>query len=805
MFKPRLLTILLIFSGFIFCCEPRAQAFTNSPLEKTQTVFRQVLCMDQDRYLYYRDVIRAFSYTRMRALRAFCSLPYFTADQAISTLEQLVFYPVGFEQVKLLEHLAATGTANEKDCWQLLGETAGMEFTAMQAAAAAGNIKGLTPQSLFIILDSLREFDDSGRWAAEALFELEGIDAETALRGLAAISSMTGEQQRTAEKASRLEGGTSASAIEIIDFIASTTANDDAATIGGLFSIETMSARDGLFWLHHYFSGHGDKEMLFRSLPTVQKSTLLTAFSQGAEYLIRKINDLHAVTNDFGTELSTNTLAAKDSEELELIFEKLHPDAKAKYRTPFLFNLRENNKYKAVENLKNATSLTRRLTARDLTSANIYILLSHGSELYDSSFRDILVPVLVKRISRDHQANLLKFLLETDPENSHASDFIVSCAQKGKLTAFFPEHPAEQRKILDLVTASAFKNEQSLILFAATFNALLEELRPSARSYLIETMAGTITRPDSAFSIQLRVILQHYRKKHPDLLSPTDISVIDSLIVRYGAIDLTPYTLTDFTRWKKDGKLISLSIFQQDDDGSISYRSNMLNLVENGYLPRLSKLFSLLPPGDPAEKEAIRLIVSERKMPGSQVRSLFRLSARSPVVVEWYKTVNNVELSHAVTVYRDRHTQERLLKQFMKNDVEMFAQRGHSYWRRSQVLWPMKKLQERGEIINEDITRLNRFMSVGSCGGIRIYSELNKLFDNRVDIFATVGTGKAAINDSYNQRLFEIVAESPDNAGWDRITGKTAPIFAKERESDYLQPGSLPAILYKMMDDRKTH
>ena len=316
-------------------------------------------------------------------------------------------------------------------------------------------------------------------------------------------------------------------------------------------------------------------------------------------------------------------------------------------------------------------------------------------------------------------------------------------------------------------------------------------------------MASTIDRPDSHFSIQLRVILQYYRKKHPNLLSPSDISLIDALINRYGTVDLTSYTATDFKRWKRDGKLASISIFQQDDDGAISYRSNMISLVENGYRPRLSETFSFLSAEDPAGKKAARLIVSERKKPGSQVRNLYRLSARTPVVIEWYKTINSVEISHAVAVYRNRHAQLQLLKRFMKNDIEMFAQRGHSYWRKAQVLRPMKKLLDDGDISGEDIDRLNRFLSVGSCGGIRIYSELNKLFNNRVDIFATVGTGKAAINNVYNLRLFEIVAESPDNAGWEQITSQTSPIFVKERESDYLQPGSLPAILHKMMDARQ--
>ena len=132
----------------------------------------------------------------------------------------------------------------------------------------------------------------------------------------------------------------------------------------------------------------------------------------------------------------------------------------------------------------------------------------------------------------------------------------------------------------------------------------------------------------------------------------------------------------------------------------------------------------------------------------------------------------------------------------------MFAQRGHSYWREEQLLEPMRELLKTGEIGRETIPDINRFLSIGSCGGIRIYSELNRLFDNTIDIFATFGTGKAVVYDPYNQRVFEIIAASPNHLSWDEVSVQLNPIFADGRGSDYLQPGSLPAILHKMMDTR---
>ena len=83
-----------------------------------------------------------------------------------------------------------------------------------------------------------------------------------------------------------------------------------------------------------------------------------------------------------------------------------------------------------------------------------------------------------------------------------------------------------------------------------------------------------ITEPNSTFSSQLRVILQYYNQKHPELLSAADRKLIDDIISRYGPLDLSQWTATDFSRWKQDGKLSSLSIFQNDDDGKISVSDN---------------------------------------------------------------------------------------------------------------------------------------------------------------------------------------------------------------------------------------
>jgi hypothetical protein len=451
--------------------------------------------------------------------------------------------------------------------------------------------------------------------------------------------------------------------------------------------------------------------------------------------------------------------------------------------------------------LRKATAKARVQAALDITTAHIYILLSKGSELYDSSFRDILVPVLKERIDKRFGLNLLQFLLDVDPENNHVSDFIISLAQRGKLALFFPEDSEEQKKVLDLVIESAFQDENSLILFSATFMKLLETIGPETRTYLIGEMLSAVREQNTVFTLQLRVILQYYIQYYSEFVGDVDRIRINMMMYEYGAVPLHWYTKTAFTEWKADGRLSSLSVFHDDDDGKQSYLSNCRFLSRQGYRPRISVSYGL---GSSSQVNAkiAGLLSSYTKTPSKTLQSLFVLQVRNPVVLDWVKKVNGMEISHSVFVFQGDEMQQKLLKQFLTGGHEMFAQRGHSYWRSEQLIEPISKLVESGEVTAQDLKKKQRFMSLGSCGGIRSYSELATLFNNNVDILATVGTGKAVINNPYNEFLFEAVAEAKTDLSWDDISDQSAKIFKQGLGEDYLQPGSLPAILHKIMDQK---
>ena len=143
------------------------------------------------------------------------------------------------------------------------------------------------------------------------------------------------------------------------------------------------------------------------------------------------------------------------------------------------------------------------------------------------------------------------------------------------------------------------------------------------------------------------------------------------------------------------------------------------------------------------------------------------------------------------------------MARFILGGTEMFAQRGHSYWRSEQITDPLDKLFKNGRLTDANLQAKQRFLSLGSCGGVKSYTHLNQMFKGHVDILATIGTGLANINDPYNKNFFEVIAGKPSSISWKDVAGELAFIFQSGQGRDYLQPGSLPAIMHKILDEEK--
>lgn len=771
----------------------------DTAFEKTLAIFIRLPGRNQARQQENEQLLKALSYTHMRALRAFCNLPGMTGTEAETILRRLPEKTIRYEHVPLLERLTRIDEATADSCWRLLARLETVGFVSSRILAGLANVGKMTTADLFQLIDRVEPLDEPGRWAAGALFAVKGITTAEVDRGLTLIDGMRERQRWAAEQQCRIKGITAEEAIDGMGRL-SHLSESDAWNARSLFMLSGMTVKHSASWLNGYFSiPEQQRETAYKRMSADDKTLLLKVFAAASDYPLWQINNLHDITDSFGREIGSGALAAYSGNGLLGLFRRLHPAVQQNFAGEMQRSLTAGKHGTTVAVLRQATAAARKQTAADLTSANIYVLLAHGGDLYDSSFRDILVPVLKQRITAAFGDDLLSFLVATDPANLFTADCIASLAQKGKLTVFFPQDPAKQRKILDLVARSALQNEFSLILFSATFGRLLETIEPSARSYLLSLLLDAAHSQNNLFSRQVRIILQYYLGEYPTLLAQEDKTRIADMLRELGAIDLSPYSRTPFAEWKSDGHLQSLSVFQSDDDGRSSYLSYCRTLSANGYRPHISTVYNMSGLANGAAASAGAVVSSLRER-GEGLARLFQLSAAHPLVVDWTRTVHGLQLTHSIFVYQGKATQQQLLLQFFKSGSEMFAQRGHSYWRREQLIEPLRELLASGTITAADLREKQRFLSIGSCGGIRAYSELNRIFHNNVDILATIGTGKTTINNPYNQQFFEIIANHPSLLTWEEMAKKSADIFARNLGEDYLQPGSLPAILHKIMD-----
>jgi len=770
---------------------------------KTLALYRAIPCLTRDQLDYGREIIRGLDYNSQRVFRKICLLPGITFTTCMQSWSVLLKTHLSFDQVLAFEEWSDLDGVDLPLALQALPEIELLSYEAGRAFRSYLELPGISPRNALQTIPLLNGLKSVNKRAVQGLMTIQDMNGIKALNGLIEVARLVDHQARAADSYARIRDMNTETMFDTLPLFKQLR-QEDAWNAHNLFRQKDMDRIDGWLWIVRYFALPPlVQEAQYYRQDKEHKKALLQAFYDGGEELIWKINNLHAITDRFGFEISEARLNAWSRKQLYRRFQKLSRKVQFAYNKQFYPAMARGNKGTMISVLRRATTADRIQTARDLSSANIYALLSQGSELYDSSFRDILVPVLKKRMLENHHGDLLAFVRAIDPDNMLVSSFIVSLAQKGKLTTFFPEDEGRQKEILKLVAASAFKNEDSILLFSATFVHLLEVLQPDARTFLIEKMSLEADRDASTFSRLISVILQYYMQEYPELLSSGDRVAITRLIIRRGAIDLGKYQLTPFTQWKEDGKLGSISIFHPDDDGRKSFISNARTLQRSGYRLTLCDQYTL-DPIDNGRRRAYRQLIGEAgRNPGAGLPRLFAAMRVHHFAAGFSKTVNDIIIRHGLHVYVDEKDQERLLERFFKGGDEMIAQRGHSYWRSEQLTDPLVKLLREQKITDADIDAKQRFLSLGSCGGVKAYTRMTKLFRGHVDILATIGTGMAIINDPYNKNFLEVIAKNPETISWKGVADRLSFIFKGGRGQDYLQPGSLTAILHKIIDEEK--
>ena len=799
----RVLAVMLLLAAGTTSAGAGLHGLTSVSAQKTFTLYKTNICLSREQLDYGREIIHGLNYNAQRAFRKICLLPGINFAESKKSWLVLLETPLSFEQVLAFEEWSDLDGVDTPLALKALPEIATLNYEAGRAFRSYLLLPGISPKYSLETIPLLNGLKDANNRAVQGFMSIHDMNAMKALDGMITLARLVDHQARAADSFARIPDMNTETMLDTLPLLRQLR-QDDAWNAHNLFKQKGMTRIDGWLWIIRYFALPPlVQEAQYYRQDDEHKKALLRAFYSGGEELIWKINNLHAITDRFGFEISQAQLRRLTKKQLYARFKKLSNQTKFIYGKKFYPAWRANNKRAMIGILRKATAADRRQTARDLSSANIYALLSQGSELYDSSFRDILVPILNKRIATNHNGDLLAFIRAIDPDNMLVSSFIVSLAQKGKLTTFFPDDEGSQKQILNLVAASAFSNEDSILLFSATFIHLLKVLQPEARTYLIDKMSQEADKNASTFSRLISVILQYYMQEYPELLSTRDRMLITRLIIRRGAIDLSKYQQAPFAQWKEDGRLASVSVFHPDDDGRKSFYSNVRTLQRSGYQLNLSRQYTLAPLNNSKIKEITRLISDARKNPEKGLPRLFSAMGRKHFAVELSKQVGGLTIRHAQYVYTDEKNQQLLLARFLKGGDEMFAQRGHSYWRSEQITEPLIKSIREQTITTADIDAKQRFLSLGSCGGVKAYTRLARLFRGKIDILATIGTGMAIINDPYNKNFFEVIAKNPDSATWKTIAEQSEFIFKGGRGQDYLQPGSLTAILHKIIDESK--
>lgn len=776
------------------------QAGAGVLLNRTFHLLEQLPGANKDQLDKNRPRIEKLEYSNLRILAALCSIPGISAPEAISSLAELEGKDISYDGTGLFEKFCKLDGITLKTALAALEIIRDLDFTSIWAATDLCNIRGMNAKGVLVNLPVVSRLSDPARWAAKSYFEIKGQSSETVTRGLEAISRLPKSLCWPVEASNKIKGITVSEALRNIEAIENIH-EDDSWVIRSMFGLDDMTSSKAYSWLTGFFAQPLEKhDEDYLLLPPAEKMTFLKAYHNASDFVIRDINNLHSLTHPDGEEIADEQLNQYSFAALHELFERLSAEVREIYKTQFGKLVKKGDKKGTIDLLRGATARARKEKARRQSAAQLYILLSRAPLLYDSSYRLVLVPELQSRLAKSHQGSLLRFIRDIDPENTYVANFVSSLSQKGRLTNFLPGDAHGQQEILQLVATSAFRDENSLVLFAATFEKLLQSVLPQARSFIIGNMISQ-SRGDTLFAKQIRVILQYYEERQPELLGKASVAEIQKVMAEYETVSLEQYLVTPFAEWIGDGMLSGLSVFHDDDDGRNSFVSNCRYLMKNDYLPRVNSSFIDNRNDEDLTRqlaEKLSAVVADKPQ---SLGALFDFLKTKPVGVDFVRSFDSLQLSHSFFVFQNKEMQQRLVERFISGGHEMFSHRGHSYWLEEHILNPLHELLQSGRLKREEMAAKKRFISIGACGGINIYNELTQTFCNKIDLLGSIGAGKTVVNNMYNRFLFETIAQGPIDMNWNEVDKRSLFIFRNDPEKDYQLPGGLPAILYKVIGE----
>ncbi|WP_028578847.1 hypothetical protein [Desulfogranum japonicum] len=769
----RLLLTTFIFLVACLPCSTCAASLqlANNSWEQTARLYQKNDCLTSEQKAYGREILKGLSYNSQRVFRKICHIRPLSFSQCQETWSLLITTPYTYEQVLCFEKWMDLGVEEWELAIKGLRAIHGLTLDSGPVFQALLTLADITPGRALDFIENLKSLSDSALIALAAMPPVHDMTAAFVAEKIPQVSQLNICQAQAFAALATIKHMNSD---RIHGMLTSTAAMPQEICwfAEALFQSPDMHPAEAENWLFNYcMLPLKAREQKYLSLSNQEKKLLLAAMAKGNRYLARALNNLHTVTNRFGQELSYLALMQHGLEDLCSQFLQLPRETVLHYQHPFEQAKKSGSRSSMARLLIEATATARKQLAENLTTARIYMLLTQGDILYDSSYRDILVPILRERIETSFASDVLQAFSQLDPSQQYLSDFITANAQKGTLSDFFPTESSKQKELFEHIMRPALENVANLISFSVNIPSLMEIAGPEARTFLISQLVRC-AQLDNASAPYCTIILAYLKSHHIDWLTAKGRTLLLPLGPHLETINLDSFQRTPFSSWKSDNELQALSLFYPDADGRQSFLSFVNLLQQNGY--------SVQPHTGPGNKDVFSLLQNQATM------------------ISYHKQVSKVNIIHRLSVYAGEKSQKELLLHFLKNGGEIIAQRGHSYWREEQLLRPLTTIHE--QLAEHAITLPNaeRFVTLGSCGGMKVYTDVTQLLNGNVSIMATTGTGQARINNSFMVYFPELVAASTKETGWDDIAKATAHIFPDRKRQIYVQPGSLPAILHKI-------
>ncbi len=738
---------------------------------RTARLYQKNDCLTSEQKAYGKEILKGLDYNAQRIFRRFCLLRPLSFSQCQDIWSLLITTRFTYNQTLCFEKWMEPAVNDVEQALRGLKAMRSLSLNSGSAFQALLSLPDMTPEIALHMIGRLTPLSDPALTALTAVSRVENMTIAFVRSRLPLFSSFTTAQALVFAALADIEQMNLVTVTEILPYIAGLD-QEICWTAEALFQSRKLSRREARNWLVHFFILPVEaREKHYQQLSREQKELLLSAMRKGNRYLARSINNLHAVTNRYGQELSTGALMQLSPATLHGRLRELPSHIRSQYESRFKQAADSRSTATMVGLLQEATAAARKHLAGELTTARLYMVLTEGENLYDSSFRDILVPILRSRITTLYSGDILQALTRLDPDRHYLSDFIAGNAQKGTLAVFFPADPGRQIQLLECIMQPALDKITNLLDFSVNILPLMESAAPQARTFLISELAGC-AQSDHDTAPYCRTTLAYLTRHHHDLLTEKGRMRLSPIANDLQRIDLERFQGTPFVQWKTDRVLHALSLFYPDSDGMLSFLSFTRLLEHNGYTAKPNTLTS--------------------------GRDLFSSLQNQGNVTTYHKQVNQVEIIHTLSVYAGDQAQQTLLRQFLESGWEILAQRGHSYWREEQLLTPLSAIYERPGEIAIRLPNVKRFVSLGSCGGMKVYSDLTRLLYGNVSIMATTGTGTASVNDAFMVLFPELAAKSTSETGWDEVFEQAAHVFPSRKKQIYVYPGSLPAILHAM-------